>query len=74
MYNKENIKPGHKFYFSRNELYHIVTSFTDNNEELFIIKSWNKYKCRWSYEVVSRFCLEDWFDMHLKNNIKRKID
>ena len=70
MFNKDNLKPGHKFYFSRNEPYHIVTSFIDNESELFVIKSWNKYKQRWSYEIVSRYCLEDWFDMH--NNYGKK--
>jgi len=71
MYNKENLKPGHKFRYSRNELYHVVTSFFDDNEEFFVIKSWNKYKQRWSYEVASRYLLEDWFDMHIKWKSKK---
>ena len=66
MYDINKIQIGHKFYFSRGDLYHIVSEFEDDNKKYYVIKTWAKYRGYWSYEVISRICLVDWFEIHQK--------
>lgn len=66
MYDINNIKIGHKFYYSRGDLYHIVSWFEDDNRMYYVIKTWAKNKGYWSYEIISRICLIDWFEIHQK--------
>lgn len=47
---KEILKPGKTFYIHR-EKHHVVNYTFDGDTELIVVKSWNKYKNRWCYDV-----------------------
>ena len=47
---KEIFKPGKTFYFV-GEKYHVVNYTFEGDTELIVVKSWNKYRNRWCYEV-----------------------
>ena len=53
---REIFKPGRTFYLAGDK-YHIVNYTVDNTEkgteakEMVVVKSWNRWKNRWCYEV-----------------------
>jgi hypothetical protein len=47
---KEIFKPGKTFYITGDK-YHVVNYTFDGDIELIVVKSWNKYKNRWCYDV-----------------------
>lgn len=47
---KEIFKPGKTFYIAGNK-YHVVNYTFDGNIELIVVKSWNKFRNRWCYDV-----------------------
>jgi len=47
---KEIFKHGKTFYLTGNK-YHVVNYTFDGDIELIVVKSWNKYKNRWCYDV-----------------------
>ena len=47
---KEIFKPGKTFYLTGRK-YHVVNYTFDGDIELIVVKSWNKYRIRWCYEV-----------------------
>jgi hypothetical protein len=47
---KEIFKPGKTFYIAGNKC-HVVNYTFDGNIELIVVKSWNKFRNRWCYDV-----------------------
>ena len=47
------LKPGFKYRYLKS-LWHVVTVFTDNGEEMVVVKSWAKYKRIWIYDVIHK--------------------
>ena len=47
---KEIFKPGKTFYIHR-EKHHVVNYTFDGNIELIVVKTWDKYRKRWCYDV-----------------------
>ena len=50
-YTKDDIKVGFKFHYWDKDLWHVVSLFKDNGDDMVVIKSWAKYKQRWCYKV-----------------------
>ena len=65
------IKVGQKFRWYDRDLWYIVNIFQDNGEDLIVLKSWAKYKNRWTYRVESRYIMEYYFEEY---NIGKKTD
>ena len=61
-YTKEDIKVTFKFHYSDKDLWHVVSLFTDNGEDMVVIKSWAKYKRYWVYKVDSVEFILDWLN------------
>lgn len=38
--------------------YHVVISFRDNGETLFVVKYYNRYKGWWNYEVWDEYVMD----------------
>ena len=62
---------GQKFRWYDRDLWYIVNIFQDNGEDLIVLKSWAKYKNRWTYRVESRYIMEYYFEEY---NIGKKTD
>ena len=58
---KYQIEVGEKFYWSDRRLYHIINIFIDGFHSLVTMKTWSKYKKRWSYVTVEKDLVEWWF-------------
>ena len=56
------LKPGLKFRGWDRDLWHVLSNFTDDGAEFWVVKSWAKYKQRWVYEVKSRSFMEWWLE------------
>jgi hypothetical protein len=68
---KLEIKPGQKFRWYDRDLWYIVDTLKDGDQELVVLKSWAKYKGYWVYKVESRESMEYWFDIY---NSGKKTD
>lgn len=44
-----------KFHYTDGDLWHVVTTFEDDDSLHVVIKSWSKYKQRWCYKVENIF-------------------
>lgn len=47
----------------RNRIYHLVTSFKDQDITLFVFKHYSKIKQRWMYEVIEDYIMESVYDI-----------
>lgn len=46
-----HVEVGDKLYYEDMELWHVIGFVKDGDEDLVILKSWNKYKGWWIYRV-----------------------
>ena len=52
--SKKEIKPGLKYRGIDRDLWYVVALINDAGNELVVIKSWNKWKRNWFYNIASR--------------------
>lgn len=58
--NKYKIEIGKKFHWSDGNLYHIINIFIGGRNTLVTMKTWFKYKKRWTYVTLDKDIVEWW--------------
>ena len=66
------IEIGEKVYWSDRKLHTIVHIFNDGDDTMVVMKSWNKYRKRYYYEVVSKELVEWWFSSDCFKEVNNK--
>lgn len=52
--SQKEIKPGLKYRGIDRDLWYVVSVINDAGNELVVVKSWNKWKKNWFYNIGSR--------------------
>ena len=58
--NEVKIEPGLKYRGWDRDPWYVVLLFEDKGAEYVVVRSWAKYRRRWTYQVLIKEVLEDW--------------
>ena len=68
---KPEIKVGTKFHWYDRDLWHIINIFEHDGHTMVVLKSWAKYKNRWTFAVSYRENIEWFLNSQLYDEINK---